>query len=101
MKKLMMSLVAMAMLSSVASAKTGTTAVKENASVRTTTHRLANNAVKVIKETTEAEGAFLRCNFKVSIYSCDGVLLDSYTFTSNASNCSQFFAAMHDWVANN
>ena len=99
MKKLMMSLVAVIMLSSVASAKTGVTVVNENASAKKTTQRLANNTVRVLEETMKGEGAFARCLFKVSIYSCDGVLLGSHTYTSSG-NCAEFFAAMHDWVNN-
>ena len=98
MKKLMMSLVALVMLSSVASAKTGATAVKENASVKTTSKRLSNNTLRVIEESTETDGKFVRCLFKVSIYSCDGELLGSHTYSSNESSCGEFFAAMHAWV---
>ncbi|MGJ1239466.1 hypothetical protein ACLCDV_10505 [Sphingobacterium sp. Lzh-3] len=104
MKRLMMSLVAVVMLSSVASAKTAATTTNGNARVKTTSQRLANNTVRVTEETTETNPAFVRCNFKVSIYSCDGVLLGSAVFTdyaSSASGCASFFAAMHDWVANN
>lgn len=100
MKKLIMSLLAVAMLTSVASAKTEATALKGNASVKTTTHHLANNTLSVIEESKETDGEFVRCNFKVKFFSCDGVLLGSYTYTSYESNCSNFFAAMHDWVAN-
>ena len=104
MKRLVMSLVAVVMLSSVASAKTATTPVNGNASVKTTSQRPVNNMLRVTEETTETNTAFVRCNFKVSIYSCDGVLLGSAVFTdyaSSASGCASFFAAMHDWVANN
>ncbi|WP_343322013.1 hypothetical protein [Sphingobacterium multivorum] len=104
MKRLMMSLVAVVMLSSVASAKTAITMVNGNKSVKTTSQRLANNTVRVTEETTETNAVFVRCNFKVSIYSFDGVLLGSAVFTdyaSSASGCAGFFAAMHDWVANN
>lgn len=104
MKRLMMSLVAVVMLSSVASANTATTTVKGNAFVTTTSQRLANNTVRIIEETTETNAAFVRCNFKVSIYSSDGVLLGSAVYTdyaSSAGGCAGFFAAMHDWVANN
>jgi len=98
MKKLIMSLLAVAMLTSVASAKTGATAAKENASVKTTTQRLANNTLRVIEESKETDGKFVRCNFKVKFYSCDGAYLGSYTYSSYESNCGNFFAAMHDWV---
>ncbi|MGE8427081.1 MAG: hypothetical protein ACN6O7_04370 [Sphingobacterium sp.] len=104
MKRLMMSLVAVVMLSSVASAKTATTPVNGNARVKTTSQRLANNTLRVTEETTETNAAFVRCNFKVSIYSSDGVLLGSAVYTdyaSSAGGCAGFFAAMHDWVANN
>ena len=104
MKRLMMSLVAVVMLSSVASAMTATTPVNGNASVKTTSQRLANNTLRVTEETTETNAAFVRCNFKVSIYSSDGVLLGSAVYTdyaSSAGGCAGFFAAMHDWVANN
>ncbi len=104
MKRLMMSLVAVVMLSSVASAQTATTPVNGNASMKTTSQRLANNTLRVTEETTETNAAFVRCNFKVSIYSSDGVLLGSAVYTdyaSSAGGCAGFFAAMHDWVANN
>lgn len=98
MKRLIMSMLAVAMLTSVASAKTGATAVKENASVKTISQRLSNNTLRVIEESKETDGKFVRCLFKVSIYSCDGVLLGSHTYSSSGSSCGEFFAAMHDWV---
>ncbi|WP_158655990.1 hypothetical protein [Sphingobacterium sp. HMA12] len=103
MKKLVMSMVAVAALSTAAFAGTTAKAPKENASVKTTSHRLANKTVRVTEETTEAAAGFVRCNFKVSIYSSDGVLLGSAVYTdyaSSASGCASFFAAMHDWVGN-
>ncbi|MNK12965.1 hypothetical protein D3C87_310440 [compost metagenome] len=104
MKRLMMSLIAVVMLSSVASAKTATTMAKVNTALKTTSQRLVNNRVGITEETTETNAAFVRCNFKVSIYSSDGVLLGSAVYTdyaSSAGGCAGFFAAMHDWVANN
>jgi len=99
-----MSMIADAVLSTATFAGKAAESPKENSSVKTTTHSLANNTVRVTKESTEATAeAFAHYNFKVSIYSCDGVLLGSavYTdYTYSARGCANFFAAMLDWVGN-
>ncbi|WP_157625992.1 hypothetical protein [Sphingobacterium sp. B29] len=58
MKKLMMSLMAVALLSTVASAKTTEKAPKENVNVKTTTYRLpkTNTLAKVTEEVKESKG---------------------------------------------
>ncbi len=97
MKKLMMSLVALAMLSTAASAKTMEKAPKENVNAKTTTYRLpkTNTLVKVTEEIKESQGKLTRCVFVLSFYDYDTAQLvgthTSETYTNGG--CGSFFKA--------
>jgi ABC-type glycerol-3-phosphate transport system substrate-binding protein len=101
MKKLMMSLMAVALLSTAASAKTTvkTTekAPKENVNVKTTTYRIpkTNTLVKVTEEIKESKGQLTHCVFVLSFYDYDTAQLvgthTSDTYTSGG--CGSFFRA--------
>ncbi|WP_312461300.1 hypothetical protein [Sphingobacterium siyangense] len=97
MKKLMMSLMAVALLSTVASAKTTEKAPKENVNVKTTTYRLpkTNTLVKVTEEVKESKGQLTHCVFVLSFYDYDTAQLvgthTSDTYTSGG--CGSFFKA--------
>jgi hypothetical protein len=97
MKRLMMSLVALAVLSSAASAKTMENASNKNATVKTSTYRLpkTNTTVKVTEEVTEMQNGLTRCVFVLSFYDYDTAQLvgthTSETYTNGG--CGSFFRA--------
>lgn len=97
MKKLMMSLVALAVLSTAASAKTMENASHKNAAAKTSTYRLpnTNTMVKVTEEVTEMQSGLTRCVFVLSFYDYDTAQLvgthTSETYTNGG--CGSFFKA--------
>ncbi|MDF2515893.1 MAG: hypothetical protein K0R59_1189 [Sphingobacterium sp.] len=101
MKKLMMSLVALAVLSTAASAKTTENASHKNATAKTTTYRLpkTNTTVKVTEEVTEMQGGLKRCVFVLTFLSSDDLHVvgthTSETYTNGS--CGEFFRACRQW----
>jgi len=95
MKKLLMSLVALAALSSAAFAGTDTKAPKENAEVKTSTSSTAENAnkVEVAESTKENNAKFLRkCVYTLTVYNSSGEVIDTFTSQTYVENsCSGFF----------
>ncbi len=97
MKKLMMSLLALAMLSTAASAKTMEKAPKENVNAKTVTYRLpkTNTLVKVTEKIIESEGKLTRCVFVLTFLSSDDLHVvgthTSETYTNGG--CGDFFRA--------
>lgn len=97
MKKLMMSLIALAILSTAASAKTTEKASPENVNAKTAQYRLpkTNTMVKVSEEVIEKKGQLTRCRFVLKMYSQDDLSyvgsIVSETYTNGS--CGSFFAA--------
>lgn len=95
MKKLVMSLVAVAALSTAAFAGTGAKASKENANVKTTTEKLAkNNAkAKVTEASKESKSMLTKCVYTLNVYNGSGQVIDTFTSQTYVENsCSGFFA---------
>ncbi|MEI2273203.1 hypothetical protein OHD16_13715 [Sphingobacterium sp. ML3W] len=97
MKKIMMSLVALVILSSAASAKTTENASHKNATVKTSTYRLpkTNTIAKVTEEATEMKNGLTRCRFVLTLLSYDDLsvvgTIVSETYTNGS--CGDFFRA--------
>jgi len=105
MKKLFMSLVAVAVMSSAAFASTGEKAPANKAAEKTTVYTAvdAKSNVKIVGETEEIKDGSFRtlCRLTMSIYNTSGQLIDTQvlTYTSYGANdmfystCGQYFAA--------
>jgi len=95
MKKLVMSLVAVAALSTAAFAGTDAKAPKENANVKTTTEKLAksNAEVKLTTEPNESKGTLTKCVYTLNVYNSSGQVIDTFTSQTYVENsCSGFFS---------
>jgi len=95
MKKLLMSLVALAALSTAAFAGTDTKAPKENAEVKTSTSTASEttNKVEVTESTKESNAKFLRkCVYTLTVYNTSGQVIDTFTSQTYVENSySGFF----------
>ncbi|WP_343321519.1 hypothetical protein [Sphingobacterium multivorum] len=96
MKKLLMSLLAVAALSTAAFAGTGAKAAKENVDVKTT----ANIPTKTIAEAkatgeTKATNAkLIRCVYVLNVYNSSGEVVATHTSETYVQNsCSGFFGS--------
>jgi len=95
MKKLVMSLVAVAALSTAAFAGTGAKAPKENANVKTATYKLAKNnaGVKVTEASKESKKMLTKCVYTLNVYNSSGQVIDTFTSQTYVENsCSGFFS---------
>ncbi|QQT31875.1 hypothetical protein I6I99_04730 [Sphingobacterium multivorum] len=96
MKKLLMSLVALAALSSAAFAGTGAKAAKENAEVKTTTN-IPTKAIAEVKATEEAKATnarLIRCVYVLNVYNTSGEVVATHTSETYVQNsCSGFFGS--------
>ncbi|WP_341832837.1 hypothetical protein AACH28_09895 [Sphingobacterium thalpophilum] len=94
MKKLLMSLIAVAALSTAAFAGTETKAPKENAEVKTSTSAATENTnkVEVAELTKENNAKFLtKCVYTLTVYNSSGQVIDTFTSQTYVENsCSGF-----------
>ena len=94
MKKLVMSLVAVAALSTAAFAGTGAKAPKGNANVKTVNYKLAKNSakVKVTEASKESKSMLTKCVYTLNVYNSSGQVIDTFTSQTYVENsCSGFF----------
>ncbi|MGE8242511.1 hypothetical protein D3C87_562690 [compost metagenome] len=95
MKKLLMSLVAVAALSTAAFAGTDANAPKENANVKTTAYKLAKNntPVKATEAAKESKSMLTKCVYTLNVYNSSGQVIDTFTSQTYVENsCSGFFS---------
>jgi len=97
MKKLMMSLVAVAALTTTAFAGTEAKDTKENANAKTATNDLTktNTEVKEIKAAEvkkESKGMLTKCVYVLHVYNSSGQVVNTYTSETYVENsCTGFF----------
>ena len=94
MKKLVMSVIAVATLSTAAFASTDAKAPKENVNVKTTAYRAAKTNVdaKTTAKTKEDHSRLIRCVYVLNVYNSSGEVVATHTSETYVENsCSGFF----------
>ncbi|WP_426790623.1 hypothetical protein [Sphingobacterium sp. WOUb80] len=96
MKKLLMSLIAVAALSTAAFAGTSAKAHKENVNVKTTAYKPAksNADAKTTEETKKNNSRLIRCVYVLNVYDSSGQVVGTHTSETYVQNsCSGFFGS--------
>ena len=93
MKKLMMSLVAVAALTTTAFAGTEAKDTKENANAKTATYDLAKTKAEVkVAEKKESKAMLTKCVYVLHVYNSSGQVVNTYTSETYVENsCTGFF----------
>lgn len=93
MKKLMMSLVAVAALTTTAFAGTDAKDTKENANAKTATYDLAKTKAEVkVAEKKESKAMLTKCVYTLNVYNSSGQVIDTFTSQTYVENsCTGFF----------
>lgn len=94
MKKLVMSLVAVAALSTAAFAGTDAKASKENANVKASAENVAksNTPAKADEASKESKEMLTKCVYTLNVYNSSGQVIDTFTSQTYVENsCSGFF----------
>ncbi|MGB3062959.1 hypothetical protein [Sphingobacterium thalpophilum] len=93
MKKLMMSLVAVAALTTTAFAGTEAKDTKENANAKTATYDLAKTKAEVkVAEKKESKDMLTKCVYVLHVYNSNGQVVNTYTSETYVENsCTGFF----------